>query len=269
MRLRVVALGLAGCLPLAGCGGGGGASILAKDTLVAGVRPDLPGIGYRQRRGGGLEGLDVDVARAVAARMGKKVRIVPVLARDRERLLRDRAVDMVLTFWVEPAWKERVAFAGPYYVSYQDILVRADERRIRRVRDLEGRRLCAVMGAGAAGQVIDKWRIPAVPVSARSYDECVAMLRSGDIDAISTNDTILAGLKNREGEGFKLLNARVGERRTGIGMRQDDPGGCEAVNRAITQMYQDGTMPRLMRKWFGASGLDLSEVAVPQFEGCS
>lgn len=267
MRRGLVAVGLVGCLAAAGCSGGEEPSLLGKDTLVAGVRPDLPGIGYRQANGQ-FEGLDVDVSRYVAERMGKRVRFAPALAADRERLLRDGEVDMVLTFWLEPEWKQRLAFAGPYLLSYQDILVRKGERSVRGVRDLAGRRICAVTGSGAAEAVIRERQVPAVPVTARSYGECMEMLGDGRIDAVTTNDTILAGLKTRQGDGFRLLNARFGERRTGIAIRRGDPDGCEAINRAITSMYQDGTMAGLMRKWFGTSGLDLSDVEVPQFEGC-
>jgi glutamate transport system substrate-binding protein len=96
----------------------------------------------------------------------------------------------------------------------------------------------------------------------------MAMLKDGRVDAITTNDTILAGLMARRPGEFRLVKARFGERRTGIGMRRGDPGGCEALNKAITRIYQDGTMAGLMDKWFGKSGLDLSDVAVPQFEGC-
>ncbi|WP_030169287.1 transporter substrate-binding domain-containing protein [Spirillospora albida] len=265
---RAIAWGALVCAVLGGCGGGEGRSLIAKDTLVAGVRPDLPGIAF-QRPDGGFEGLDVDVARYLAGRLGKRVRFVPARAGDRESLLRDGGADLVLTFWVEPEWKLRLGFAGPYYLGHQDILVRREEGRVRSVHDLKGRRLCAVTGSGAAEQVIEERRVAAVPVAARGYGDCIAMLMDGRVDAITTNDTILAGLKRRAGDGVRLVNARYGERRTGIGMRPGDPDGCEAVNKAITEMYQDGTMSRLMHKWFGGTGLDLSVIEVPQFEGCS
>ncbi|HEY8481998.1 MAG TPA: transporter substrate-binding domain-containing protein [Spirillospora sp.] len=259
----VVMLGLV----MTGCGNAEKDSLLDKTTLVAGVRPDLPGIGLR-RPDGTFEGLDVDVSRYLAERMGKEIRFAPALAADRERLLQNGDVDMVLTFWLEPEWQQRLAFAGPYLLSYQDILVRSDERDVRNVRDLEGRRICAVTGSGAAEAVTVERQVKAVPVEARSYDDCMTMLGDGRIDAITTNDTILAGLKARQGADFRLLNSRFGERRTGIAIRRGDPDGCEALNKAITQMYQDGSMSRFMHKWFGSSGLKISDVDVPQFEGC-
>ncbi|MFC4911293.1 transporter substrate-binding domain-containing protein [Actinomadura gamaensis] len=261
----VVCTAATGCLP----GASSATGLLAERTLVAGVRPDLPGIGMR-KQDGTFEGLDVDVATYVAHALGKRVRIVAVEAADRERvLLKDKSVDLVLTYWVRADWKTRIVFAGPYVPSYQDILVRADEQRIRNVHDLAGRPICAVRGAGASDLVIKGLRVPARPVQADGYAACTAMLRDGRIDAITTNDTILAGLRNTAGSSFRLLGARFGEQRTGIGMRPGDPDGCEAVNKALTRMYQDGTMARTMKHWFGGSGLDLSVVAVPQFEGCA
>ncbi|MGI8335791.1 transporter substrate-binding domain-containing protein [Actinomadura scrupuli] len=242
-------------------------SIVDKETLVVGVRPDLPGLGLRLPDGT-FEGFDVDVARYLGGRLGARVRFVPALAADREPLLLSGRADLILaTFSVTPERKTRVAFAGPYYASYQDILVRSDERRIRGVRDLKGRRICAVRGSDTAERVVEGRKVAAVVVPAADYDQCVTMLRNGAVEAITTNDVILVGLIRREG-GMRLVNAKFGEQRTGIGIRKGDLDGCEALNRAIIRMYQDGTARRLMQKWFGGTGLDLSVIDVPQFEGC-
>ncbi|WP_067818525.1 transporter substrate-binding domain-containing protein [Actinomadura kijaniata] len=266
-RQGIVALLLAACGTLTACGDGGPDSFLDRDTLRVGVRTDLPNIGSRQPDGT-LAGLDVDVSREVARRLGKRVRIVPVRSDERERLLAADRIDLAPTYWALPDRKLRLMFAGPYLRTSLDILVRADETRIRRVQDLRGRRLCAVTAAGAAEQVIEERRVPAVAVPAGTYDECVRMLRDRRVDAVSTNDVILAGIRAREGGWVRLLNAGFGERDIAIGLRRTDLAGCEAVNKAITRMYQDGTAARLMRKWFDGTGLNLSTVDVPQFEGC-
>lgn len=253
---------------LAACGQGGSGSLLGKSTLVVGVRPDLPGLGLR-RPGGGFEGFDIDVARYVGERLGKKIRFVQVLASERIPALTSGRADLVLaTLSVTPERKTRIAFAGPYYMSYQDVLVRSDERGVKGVRDLNGRRFCAVEGADPIQRLRALDGMTARNVPARGYDECMRMIKAGTVDAITTNDVILAGLIGREGRGFRLVNARISEQNTGIGLRRGDTDGCEALNRVITGMYQDGTAERLTRKWFGGTGLDLSIIEVPQFEGC-
>jgi glutamate transport system substrate-binding protein len=63
------------------------------------------------------------------------------------------------------------------------------------------------------------------------------------------------------------VNAPFTDEPYGVGIRKGDVDGCEAVNKAITGMYQDGTAPRLLKRWFGDTGLKLT-TTVPQFEGC-
>ncbi|WP_243717259.1 transporter substrate-binding domain-containing protein [Actinomadura darangshiensis] len=253
---------------VSGCGQVGKESLLDKETLVVGVRPDLPGLGLR-RPDGHYEGFDIDVARHVADRLGKKVRFVKVLASERIEVLTSGRADLVFaTLSVTPERKTKIAFAGPYYMSYQDILVRSDERGISGVRDLKGRRFCAVEGADPVQRLRAVHGMTARTVPAKSYDECMSMIKARTVDAITTNDVILAGLIRREGRGFRLVRARISEQNTGIGLGKGDVEGCEALNRVITGMYQDGTAEKLMRRWFDGTGLDLSIIEVPQFEGC-
>ncbi|WP_084265003.1 transporter substrate-binding domain-containing protein [Actinomadura macra] len=265
MRLLSTVVLLGGLLTA--CGDGGGESLLDKDTLVVGVRPDLPGLGQR-RADGTFEGFDIDVARYVADRIGRKVRFIQAYSSDRIPLLTSGRADMVLaTLSVTPERKTMISFAGPYYVSYQDVLVRKEEPA-RGVRDLKGRRFCGVGGSDPVERLLALHGMAARIVPATNYDECMAKIRARAVDAITTNDVILAGLIRREGSGYRLVNARISEQNTGIGLRRGDVDGCEALNRAITQMYQDGTAQKLITKWFTGTGLDLSKVEIPQFEGC-
>jgi glutamate transport system substrate-binding protein len=253
---------------LAGCGAAGD-GVLSADTVRVAVRVDLPGIGARGHSGA-IEGYDVDVARYLVGKLGKKSVFVPVTAADREKVLTSGRADMVLaTFSITQDRKERVLFAGPYQLSYQDILVRRGEDRIKNVRDLAGRSICEVKGSNAGQRVVEERKVAARLVPFDSYGPCMAQLRSGKVDAVTTNDVILAGLAAAEGSGLRLVNAQFNEQRTGVGMRLGDVEGCEAVNRAITAMYQDGTAKKLLKKWFGKTDLPISTVSVPQFEGCS
>ncbi|GAA0929654.1 transporter substrate-binding domain-containing protein [Nonomuraea longicatena] len=252
---------------LAGCGATGD-GVLSADTVRVAVRVDLPGIGARGPSGA-VEGFDVDVARYLVGKLGKKAVFVPVTAADREKVLTSGRADMVLaTFSITQDRKERVLFAGPYQLSYQDILVRRGETRIKNVRDLAGRSICEVKGSNAGQRVVEERKVAARLVPFDSYGPCMERLLSGEVDAVTTNDVILAGLA-AESSGLRLVNAQFNEQRTGVGMRLGDVEGCEAVNRAITGMYQDGTAKKLLKKWFGKTDLPISTVSVPQFEGCS
>ncbi|WP_119726510.1 glutamate ABC transporter substrate-binding protein [Thermomonospora amylolytica] len=261
----VLAAGLA-----TGCGTGEGESILDGKTLTIGVKADQPGLGLRQPDGT-FAGFDVDVARYVAGKLGftgDEVRFTETPSNVREQVLEQRRVDMVVaSYSITASRKTKVTFAGPYYVAHQDTLVRAGDAVVRNVRDLAGRRLCKVTGSNSWRRVTEERRVPARLVETTSYSACVDRLISGGVDAVSTDDLILAGFAARHGNAVMIVNAPISDEKYGIGLHKGDLDGCEAINRALTEMYQDGTAARLLDKWFGRTTLQTT-TSVPQFEGC-
>jgi glutamate transport system substrate-binding protein len=245
----------------------GPVSIVGRHELVIGVKPDQPGLG--ERRGGAFEGFDVDVAHYVAGRLGaRRVRFVGTLSSQRERVLGDGSVDMVFaTYSITPERLGQVTFAGPYYVAHQDILVRAQDRSIRNVRDLAGKRLCQARGSNSWRRVTEERGVKAELVLAGSYSDCVQGVLQGWIDAVSTDDLILAGYAARNVGRLRVVNAPFSNERYGVGLRKGDRVGCERVNRILTGMYQNGTAETLLNKWFDAVGLNVT-TTVPEFVGC-
>ncbi|WP_248958660.1 glutamate ABC transporter substrate-binding protein [Sphaerisporangium perillae] len=262
-RAAAVAVAAATALPLvASCGAG--TSVLNKDSLVIGVKADQPGLGVKAANGG-YSGFDVDVATYIARKLGKQARFVTAPSSQREKMIMEGAVDLVVaTYSITAERKTKVSFGGPYYVAHQDTLVRSGEGGVSNVRDLRDRKLCQVTGSNSWRRVKEERKIPVALVASASYSECVSDLRSGKVDAVSTDDLILAGFATSD---TKIVNAPFSDERYGIGIRTGDIDGCEAVNKAITEMYQDGTAKKLLQKWFAKSGLALN-YAVPQFEGC-
>jgi glutamate transport system substrate-binding protein len=266
--MRAIAV-LALLLAMTGCGSGGSSSVAGKASLVIGVKADQPGLGLAGPNGT-FQGFDVDVARYVAGKLGAgHVTFRAITSAQRESWLQRGIVDMVLaTYSITPQRETLVSFGGPYYVAHQDTLVSAAETGIHTVHDLAGRRLCAVTGSASAPRITVALGIPAQQVPAASYSECISRLLAGSLDAVSTDDLILAGFAAANSGAMQLLNAPLSDERYGVGLRRGDVDGCEAVNRAITAMYQDGTAQKLLSRWFGPTGLQLTS-AVPQFEGCS
>ncbi|TDD89937.1 glutamate ABC transporter substrate-binding protein [Actinomadura rubrisoli] len=245
-------------------------TVAHKHSLVIGVKADQPGLGLKRGPDGGYEGFDVDVATYVAGRLGvpkSRIRFRTTNSSVRESALGSEVVDMIFaTYSITAKRKRQVTFGGPYYVAHQDTLVRADAASITNVRDLKGKRICEVTGSNSWRRVVEERRIAARPVNAPTYGACMDGLAAGRLDAVSTDDLILAGFA--AGRGGKIINAPFTDEKYGVGLRKGDLEGCELVNRALTRMYQDGTAGRLLTKWFGKSGLKLT-TSVPQFEGCS
>ncbi|MEU5875945.1 glutamate ABC transporter substrate-binding protein [Spirillospora sp. NPDC047279] len=266
--LMVAATGLA----TAACGLGGEAdagSILHKRSLVVGVKEDQPSLGLK-RPDGTYEGFDVDVAKYVVAKLGvpeSRITFRTTPSSERETALASGKVDLIFaTYSITAQRKTKVSFGGPYYVPHQDTLIRASDDSIKSVRDLKGKRLCAVKGSNSWKRVIEERKIAARTVDAANYGDCLTKLLGDQVDAISTDDVILAGFA--AGRPLKIINAPFTDEKYGIGLKKGDLAACEAVNRAVTQMYQEGKAEAFLKKWFGTSGLRIT-TSVPQFEGCT
>jgi glutamate transport system substrate-binding protein len=255
-------------LPACGLGAQEEQSIADKESLVIGVKEDQPALGVK-RPDGTYEGFDVDVATYIAGRLGipqSRLTFRTTNSSVREDALAKGTVDMIIaTYSITAKRKMKVTFGGPYYVAHQDTFVRADAAAIKDVRDLKGKRICEVTGSNSWRRVIEERKVAAKPVTVNTYGACMDALAAGRLDAVSTDDLILAGFAT--GRPGRMINAPFTDEKYGVGLKKGDLKGCEEVNRAITAMYQDGTAQRLLTKWFGKSGLKLT-TSVPQFEGC-
>ncbi|TDC78041.1 glutamate ABC transporter substrate-binding protein [Actinomadura sp. 7K507] len=284
-RARRTAAAVLAAVSVAGagaCGTAGAAedSIAGKDGLVIGVHRDQPGLGQRIEGAGSgdydsYDGFDIRMAKEIARHLhvnASKVTFKAAPSSKREEMIQTGEVDLVVgTYSITPERKTKVDFAGPYYVAHQDILVReSNPQSIRELDDLAGKRLCSVPGSQSFRRVATEQSVPAVPVEAAGYTDCLDKMIAGRLDAVSSDDLILGGLASmaaKTGDYMRLVNAPFSDERYGVGIRKGDVDGCEAVNEAITKMYQDGTMRLQLNRWFGPTGLELT-TTVPQFEGC-
>ncbi|MDD9207437.1 glutamate ABC transporter substrate-binding protein [Georgenia sp. 10Sc9-8] len=258
--LTGTALTLAAALTLAGCGGGedggggddggdGGTDAGSGESLTIGIKYDQPGLGLQE--GSEYTGFDVDVARYVADKLGyaeEDLEFTESISAQRETLLENGTVDMIFaTYSITDERKERVAFAGPYFVAGQDLLVGADDTEITGPDALDGKVLCSVEGSTSAERIRDEYSQGVELFPAQTYSECVELLSAGNVDAVTTDDIILAGFAAQEeydGQ-FKLVGNTFSEERYGVGLPQDSDM-CEDVNAAITDMVDDGTWDELV-----------------------
>ncbi|MHA7143170.1 glutamate ABC transporter substrate-binding protein [Arthrobacter sp. TmT3-37] len=245
-RYAAAAVAAVAALTLSACGGGdsaeseGGESGSA-ETVRIGIKFDQPGLGYDE--GGSYSGFDVDVAKYVANELGyteEQIEFVEAPSANRENLLSNSQVDMIFaTYSITDTRKETVDFAGPYFVAGQDLLVPTDSD-IAGPEDLEGKNLCSVTGSTSAQKIKDQY--PGVQlVEQPGYAECVTAMGGGQIDAVTTDDIILAGLAAQESNAgkFKVVGNTFSEENYGVGLPKGSDM-CEDINAAITKMIDDG-----------------------------
>ena len=247
-RYAAAAVAAVAALTLSACGGGdsaegeSGGGETAAESLRIGIKFDQPGLGYDE--GGSYSGFDVDVAKYVAGELGvseDNIEFVEAPSANRENLLQNNQVDMIFaTYSITDTRKETVDFAGPYFVAGQDLLVPTDSD-ITGPEDLEGKNLCSVTGSTSAQKIKDQY--PGVQlVEQPGYAECVTAMGGGQIDAVTTDDIILAGLAAQEANAgkFKVVGNTFSEENYGVGLPKGSTERCEEVNAAITKMIEDG-----------------------------
>ncbi|GAA2205796.1 glutamate ABC transporter substrate-binding protein [Nonomuraea monospora] len=268
---------------LAACGGGEQTYATVADkvtgggTVVVGTKWDQPSLGLKM--GNEPEGFDVDVAKAVLKEVagGKDVKIEwkESASSNREPFLQNGTVDIVFaTYSITEERKGKVTFGGPYVVAHQDVMVRKDDTSINSPQDLKGKKICKAAGSNSYKRITEpppdgELDIDATTVDAANYSECVQKLTGSNLDAVTTDDLILAGFAKQAGGNFKVLGQGFTDEKYGIGLKKGDTKTCEAVNKAVATLWSNGTMKTLLDKWFGGiQGLNVSTQA-PTAEGCA
>ncbi|KAA9395534.1 glutamate ABC transporter substrate-binding protein [Kocuria coralli] len=270
----VAAMAAAAALTLTACGGGddGGDGGGDGDSVRIGIKYDQPGLGFSD--GGEYTGFDVDVAKYVAGELGyseDQIEWVEAPSANRENMLQNNQVDMIFaTYSITDARKETVDFAGPYFVAGQDLLVRADDDSINGPEDLDGKNLCSVTGSTSAENVREE--VPGVNLVEQSgYADCVTMLGSGGVDAVTTDDIILAGLASTDANQgqFRVVGNTFSEEKYGVGLPKGSDQ-CEDINAAIEKMIDDGAWEdALTSNTEGADYQYNTELNPPTPEACA
>ncbi|MEU6879521.1 glutamate ABC transporter substrate-binding protein [Streptomyces sp. NPDC046712] len=252
------AAALALSFSLVACGddnGGGGSSSGNGDKVTVGIKFDQPGIGLKTPDGT-YTGFDVDVATYVAKELGHDpgdIEWKEAKSADRETMLQRGDVDyIVASYSINDERAEKVDFAGPYLLAHQDVLIRADDNSITKPEDLNNKKLCSVTGSTSAQNVKERIAPQAQLQEYGGYSECLTGLENGVIDALTTDDSILAGYASQpEFEGkFKLAGFKMSNENYGIGVQKGSELK-EQINDALEKMVADGSWDKAVKENFG------------------
>jgi glutamate transport system substrate-binding protein len=251
----------------------------AKGKIVIGIDVTEPGLGFRS--GHTYSGFDVDTARYVAHYLGypeQQIVWKPVVPGDRERLLETHQVDLIFaTYSITPARARVVDFAGPYFIAHQGLLIRRDDdaraagsigalvghgamRPISGLSTLEGKRLCSGKGTTSAQRILDDYR--AEDITLLTYPDingCVEALYDGKVDAVTTDDVILAGFAaHGKYKGvLKVLGTSFSNERYGVGIPEGYKGLVRRVDAALRSYVADGSWKRSLERNIAPSGYSL------------
>ena len=191
-------------------------------------------------------GFEVDIAEALASRMGRTAHfiqnqwdgLVPGLERGEYEMV-------IAGLEITPERLEKINFSTPYYYSTLSLTVRADETRIRKVEDLAGHRVGTLKATLAQRYLNDM-----VNVDVPTYDNQLhpyTDLMLGRLDAVVLDTPIALyyayspQMRNTELTSVKFPIA--------IGIRKTDTALLAEVNKALESMKRDGTLKSIYQRW--------------------
>ncbi|HEY5978675.1 MAG TPA: glutamate ABC transporter substrate-binding protein [Microlunatus sp.] len=273
-RILAIGAGLLLALPLAACGGdsetggepGGGGKV------VVGIKFDQPGLGLKE--GDTYTGFDVEVAKYVAKDLGyTDVEFKESPSAQRETLLQSDQVKMIFaTYSITDDRKQKISFAGPYFIAGQDLLVKSDNTDITGPDSLNGKKLCSVTGSTSAKKIKDNYSSGVQLQEFDTYSKCVEALNAGQIDAVTTDNVILAGFaaQSQYQGKLKVVGKPFSEERYGVGIKKGDTELCDKINGALEKMVSDGSWEKAIADTVGASGFKPdSATNPPKPDACS
>lgn len=260
LSLSIAACGGSDSSSSGGDGGASGDGLLAHieaGNVTLGTKYDQPGLGLREPDGS-MSGLDVDIATYVVNSIAKDngwneptITWRETPSAQRETLIQNGEVDMITaTYSINKSRSETVNFGGPYLLTHQALLVQDANTDINGLEDLDGKILCSVTGSTPAQKVKDS--LPGVQLQEYdTYSSCVEALRQGNVDALTTDATILGGYAAQSPGTFKLVDLEKDgkpftDEHYGIGLKKDDAEATEAINKALQAMYDDGSFDKFV-----------------------
>lgn len=231
------------------------ANIRARGRLIVGLDIGSNLFSFRDPISGEITGFDVDIAGEIARDIfgtPSQVEYRIMSSADRIEALQRNEVDVVVkTMTITCERKKKVAFSTAYLMADQRILAPRDSA-ISQASDLSGRRVCVVKGTTSLDR-IQQIAPPPIIVAVVTWADCLVALQQRQVDAVSTDDAILAGLVSQD-PYLHIVGPSLDEQPYGIGVNRDNDGLVRFVNGTLERIRRDGTWYTLYRKWLSVLG---------------
>ncbi|MBS4751473.1 glutamate ABC transporter substrate-binding protein [Nocardioides sp. zg-ZUI104] len=221
-----------------------------RGRLVVGVSGDTYQLGFTDPADSRLKGFDIDVAREVADALGVSLQLRVISAGERIGLLESGEIDMVArNMTMNCARWQEVSFSTVYYNATQKVLVRSDAATsYAGPQSLAGKKVCAPAGTTSIANIADIE--PEVkPVPANNHTGCLIKFQRGEVDAITGDDTVLAGLVAQDPYAVVPEQKKLTDEPYGLAVARENRALAAFINNVLDRMRGDGTWRRLYGTW--------------------
>lgn len=233
-----------------------------RGKLIIGAKADQPYLGFEDQSTKERSGFDIEIAKMIAADLGftdKQIEWKTVDSGIRETAISKGQVDyFVGTYTINDERKKQVGFAGPYYKAGADLLVRKDDDSITGKESVKGKKVCSIVGSTPL-QEIKKPEYGANVVELAKYSDCVQQVLTKQVDALTTDDSILKGYAAANPGKLKVVGKPFTDEPYGVGLNKDDKVLRDAINDSLDKHVKDGTYKKIYEATLGLSGSAYTE----------
>ncbi len=236
--------------------------IKARGRLIAGVSSDTLLLGSRNPLTGQIQGFDIEMLKAVSKAIfndPNKIEFRVITTAQRLDVLSGdpaddvdivaRAMTMTCTRW------ERIDFSSQYYLAGQKVLVAkgatVNGLPVKEMADLKGQKVCAPNGSTSMAKL--KTFAGLIPVGSDTHTGCLVLFQQGKVDAITGDDTILAGLAAQDPYAVVVKAPAFTEEPYGLGIAKKKTDFVAFVNGVLQQMRTDGQWTTAYNTWLKAA----------------
>jgi polar amino acid transport system substrate-binding protein len=227
------------------------ARVLHDKRVRIGVKADTPPFGMAQ--GGGYVGFDIDIATALAGALGiEDIEFVPVTSANRMDIIEKGGVDMLVASMSITRYREqRVDFSLPYFQDGQGLLVKRASS-VSSYLDLTGRKVGTVKGSSSS-YYLHQVSPDCTPVVVADFPALLALLDHDQVEAITSDQTILIGLKANapDPSAYRLAGAPFTVEPYGVALPQNQSHWRNAIDRALMEISEKGQWQAIIDLWFG------------------
>ena len=231
------------------------AGIRTRGRLIVGLDIGSNLLSFRDPISGQITGFDVDIAGEVARDIfgtPAQVEYRILSSADRIAALQNNNVDIVVkSMSITCERRTQVNFSTAYLLANQRILAPRDSA-IFTPAQLAGKRVCAATGTTSIDR-LQRITPPPIIESVVTWADCLVALQQWQVDAVSTDDTILAGLVSQD-PYLHIVGPNMDVEPYGIGVNLQNTGLVRFVNGTLERIRRDGTWNTLYRKWFSVLG---------------
>ncbi|PRR79567.1 Cystine-binding periplasmic protein precursor [Clostridium liquoris] len=224
-----------------------------KGEFVVGLDDTFAPMGFRDEKGQ-IVGLDIDLAKEAAKRMGVKVVFKPVEWDGIIMSLNNGDIDVIWNgLSITDKRKEQIGFTKPYINDRQVVMVQ-NNSTIKDKKDLAGKVVAIQMGSTSEDAIKTQ---PEVMKSFKelkkygNYAEALMDLKIGRVDAVVIDEIVGRYYSNKKPGIYKILDDNFGNQPMGVGVRKEDNTFREELDKTLDKMKADGTTAKLSEKWFG------------------